>query len=281
MRQPSYSELLIAKDMYTSGGISAPESVFSRFGLSKVYTTSMKGSKLSILHRNQNISLRTKPNCIVNPLPWRVLITIDGLSGAGKTTVGIKLAKSLRIAHMESGYIFKAVAKALLDDPEAHCINNASLVKQRLAQVTVSDIADPTLDQWNYAGLVPVISGIKEVQGSFYNAVQRLSRQIGSLVITGRSIGNNITPVSNPVMNFFLKVSPATAAYRKAIQMEGIEMPSSIELSTLRRNKQDINHNIVSIPRGAIVIDTDTMTSDEVMLSIEAAIRKKLLSRFN
>lgn len=267
--------------MYTAGGITAPESVFSKLMIHEDYLVNNRALKRSIFHENPQKSLKSLSNFIANPFPNRVIITIDGLSGAGKTTVGIKLAESFRIVHMESGYIFKAVAKAMLENQDGYCMDSVSLVERKLAQVTVFDIADPTLDQWNYAKLVPTISGLQEVQDSFYKAVRRLSNHLGSSAITGRSIGSNMSQASSKIMKFFLKVSPATAAYRKSMQMEELESPSAIELSTLRRNKQDIAHNIVSVPRGAIVIDTDNMTLEEVELAIETTIRRSFLSRFS
>jgi cytidylate kinase len=237
----------------TSGGISAPEDVFMGFD-----------------------SVAAMMPLVIAPLP-QILITLDGLSGAGKTTVGRALVRSLHISHLESGYVFKAVTKALLNDPTRPHLDQIQAIAEKLRLVTVASVADMDLDQSEYARLVPVLSGRSEVQPLFYGTVQRLSECLGSAVVTGRSVGCHLSRRPPQMLRVFLRVSPQVGAYRKAMQFEEWESPSQTELATLRRNWEDVWNEVVTMPRNALVIDTDRRSVAEVVAIVEAAVRQKLL----
>lgn len=216
------------------------------------------------------------PVCPIDLISRRIVITVDGLSGSGKTTIGRALVNALGISHLESGYVLKAVAKALLADPIHPPLDQAESIADKLKSITLADVADPSLDHPEYAALVPVFSGLPEIQPLFYATVHRLSKQLGNTVITGRSIGNHFSCTNEPV-RIFLIVSPEIGAYRKARQLEVITSPGATELATLQRNKEDIFNQVISVPPGALQIDTDRMTVDKVVAIAETAIRHKII----
>jgi CMP/dCMP kinase len=250
----------------TSGGVSAPPNLFQRL-------IQHPGFVLPPLI--PFIPSIEAPLILPNS-PLGLLITLDGLSGSGKTTIGQALARSLNICHLESGYVFKAVAKALLHDPQKPALDQAQTIAQKIQQVTINHVADTDLNQAIYAELVPVLSGKPEIQDLFYATVRRLSRQLGSSVVTGRSVGHHLRGQAKRTLRIFLRVSPQVGAYRKAMQFEEMTSPAQTELATLRRNWEDMFNEVVYAPPNALVIDTDRLSIDEVVAIAETAIRRKM-----
>lgn len=206
----------------------------------------------------------------------RLLITIDGLSGAGKTTLARGLARHFQIPHLESGYVFKAVLKLILENPNQHSSMKAPLIIKKLEEITLADLTDPDLNKIHLGKLVTIISGQQDIQASFYRAVRRLALQMGSSIVTGRSSGTHVLKPTDSSVSFFLHVSPSVAAYRKAEQMEDFHPPGDTEFATVIRNLKDIDSNLISIPRRAVIMDTNNMTANQVLSSASRIIQAKL-----
>ncbi len=72
----------------------------------------------------------------------RIIVTIDGPGGSGKSTVARKVAKNLRFVHLNSGALFRALgvlAREQLGESGVNLLDEEQLVK--LARATRFDFS--------------------------------------------------------------------------------------------------------------------------------------------
>ena len=124
------------------------------------------------------------------------LVTIDGPSGVGKTTLGVLLAKELRSNFFSSGKLYRIIAKFLLDNPSSD-INNISLVIDVDLRVTLNSFSykDSELYTKNINSKSSEIAKIKEIRKIVSDCLLILAKKSRSgLIIEGRDMGTVVFP---------------------------------------------------------------------------------------
>ena|SRR6201997_3685559 len=226
----------------------------------------------------------------------RLIIAIDGPAGAGKSTVARHLATHFGLLNLETGAMYRAFAlKALRSgiDPD----DAAGL--QRLAAATeialepapagnrvllngadVTDlIRDPEVTQ--AASRVSVHPAIR----AWMVDLQREMGKAGGVVMEGRDIGTVVFPDAD--IKFFLDASPEARSQRRYEQAAG---PVSITASANGmsqeaitrelRERDERDRNRAQSPLrpapDAILIDSTSLTLDQVLDRIESVVNEKL-----
>ena len=193
---------------------------------------------------------------------YEVKIVIDGKAGAGKSTVGQRLAKYFGLVQIDTGYIFKALAKQLssdiIDKPE----KNLDVIREKMERLCLVHIADTELDEAIYSKLASRIASSSAIRSSFDAKTRDLVNQFHSIVTTGRDTGINALGAAVGVHRVFLAVSDDIAKQRKGLQYGS----KNEERETASRNKTDQSRTISH--KDALCIDTDNKTIDQVFLEI-------------
>jgi cytidylate kinase len=209
----------------------------------------------------------------------RAIITIDGPAGAGKSTLGRRLAQALDYLYLDSGSLYRAVAWQAqrlgldLNDPGAMddflpgfrpefradrtgfhlCIDGREVGPElRTPEVsrTASQVAKlPAVRQW-----------VKE-------HLRRLA-QAGGVVAEGRDQGTAVFPEAE--FKFYLDAALATRAARRLQDWgRGHDSPSlekaSRELAARDRRDETRAEAPLTVPAGALVIDTTLLTVEQVL----------------
>ncbi|MGA7576795.1 MAG: (d)CMP kinase [Desulfobaccales bacterium] len=209
----------------------------------------------------------------------RAIITIDGPAGAGKSTVGRRLARSLNYLYLDSGSLYRAVAWQArrlglkINDPGAlgrllpgfkpglkadasgfHLSIDGLEVTQELRTPEVSRAASlvaklPAVRQW--------------VKGH----LRHLARH-GGVVAEGRDQGTVVFPKAG--FKFYLDASLGVRALRRQRDWQGDHSPPSLEeirsdLAARDSQDQAREEAPLRVPPGATVIDTTDLTVDRVV----------------
>ena len=151
----------------------------------------------------------------------RLIVAIDGPSGAGKGTVARELAKRLNYRHVDTGAMYRAVAwKAVhdrlnLDDEDAvaDVAEHAALtVAYGLVVIdgydVTTSIRTPEIDRASAA-----TARLPKVRAALV-ARQRKEGHGGGVVMEGRDIGSVVFP--NADVKIYLDASPEERARRRA-----------------------------------------------------------------
>ncbi|MCL4229174.1 (d)CMP kinase [Candidatus Dependentiae bacterium] len=224
-----------------------------------------------------------------------MIITIDGPTASGKSTVARMVAHELGFYYLASGMLFRAIAYVLLYEQDYTLdtlIYNGALsfdpctivqsLRYTYDPVHREQIAykgtmlnallkTPTIDQ-----AASIISQNMDVRACLL-AMQRSIAQEQDVVVDGRDCGSVVFPYAE--LKFFLTASPEIRAQRwqKDQEAQGIFMTIEQALHELQmRDDRDRSRPIAPlvIPSDAIIIDSSSMQIQEIVTGMVNAARR-------
>lgn len=217
------------------------------------------------------------------------VISIDGPSASGKSTVARKVAARLGWIYVDSGALYRAVAwKANRDGVDAQDVAALEELARNVSmEFTTSDGAvsytidgvDPG-DEIRLKSVNDIVSNVAAVPLVRERVVGWLRgmSDLGPLVMEGRDIGTAVFP--DACWKFYLNASSEERARRRHVEMEekGIgEDLSAVAQSLQNRDKIDSTRKVdpLRIPEGAQVIDSTGLNADQVAELIASCVNEK------
>ena len=214
-----------------------------------------------------------------------IIITIDGWSSCGKSTLAKQLAKELGYIYIDSGAMYRAITLYFLRNHinwlDAGQVNNA------LADITLAfKFNDKTQQSEIYlngenveyvirdlviAEKVSDVASIKEVR-TFAVAQQRKMGEHKGIVMDGRDIGTTVFPDAE--LKFFMTADIAVRVERRYMEMFEKNPNTSIEdvkANLKMRDYVDSNREISPLRKAA-----DAVEIDNTFLSVEQQLRSAL-----
>lgn len=225
-----------------------------------------------------------------------MIITIDGPSISGKTSVARMLARQLHFEYLSSGSLFRGLAyilihqfgyhEAQLEDPKVvdirHALRPGNLeyrysyesgerVLWKQKDITLL-LADQKIGK--YASIIGTNQDIR-------SALAQLQHEIADdkdIVTDGRDAGSIIFP--NAYIKFFLTASLEVRAERWQKNQKEIGKDISREQASqeiVERDERDSNRIIapLRVPEHAIIIDSSDLTQKQVLQKLIQEIQKK------
>ena len=201
-----------------------------------------------------------------------MLIAIDGPAGAGKSTVARRVADALGFTYLDSGSMYRSVARAAARSGRAPAEIAASLQIGLGERVTVDgrDVTEEirTPEVTEGASRAAADPAVREAMV----AEQRRIASSGNWVIEGRDIASVVAP--DAAVKVFLTASPEERARRRAAQT-GAD-PATVLAEQSSRDERDRTraHSPLAPAPGAVVLDTTGLDLDEVVERILARVRQ-------
>lgn len=211
-------------------------------------------------------------------MPRRLLIAIDGPSGAGKGTIAKAVAAELGYRHVDSGAMYRAVGwKALRDgviltdetrvqDLAARSQIEIDGLTVRIDGVDVSrSIRTPEIDR--AATAVARLPGVREVLVSRLRALGA----DGGVVMEGRDIGTVVFPQAD--VKIYLDASEAERARRRAQDPahSGPANLAEVASALIERDRSDRTRQA-----SPLYAAPDALVVDTTGLPIAAVVREVL-----
>lgn len=211
------------------------------------------------------------------------IITLDGPSGAGKSTIAKLLAKKLSFKYLDTGAMYRAVTLYMI---KRHIdINNNSEVISALNNLSINfdnagriylDDEDVTeaIRSMEVVNLVSKVSSISIVRQNMVS-LQRKIAEGGNYVVDGRDIGSVVFPDSK--YKFYMDASldeRAKRRYNEELSKGKNITYEEVRESIRKRDEFDSNRedSPLVVPKNANIIDTTSMTIDEVVEKIANVI---------
>jgi cytidylate kinase len=205
----------------------------------------------------------------------KLVVAIDGPAAAGKGTLARRLAAALDLPYLDTGLLYRAVTRRLLDanaepgDPEAAERAAAALTP---ADMERGDLRTPEVDR--AASTVASISGVRAALLEF----QRGFGRTHGGVLDGRDIGTVIFPQARA--KFFVTASVAARAERRWRELQGRGVDVSLDKVTedlQARDAADVARAAAPLrpAEDAVMLDTTTLDPDQAFARAMAIIRGK------
>ncbi len=153
-----------------------------------------------------------------------MIITIDGTSGTGKSTVAKKLAEKLRFIYFDTGAMYRTITYGIIKHSIA--INDKEKLNRLLDNFQFEIKVKNGEKRYYYEGedvteeirkakvaaFVSEVSAIKEVRGKLIN-IQREFAKSGDAVFEGRDMGSFVFPKAD--LKIFLTAGIEIRAMRR------------------------------------------------------------------
>lgn len=220
------------------------------------------------------------------------VVTIDGPSGVGKSTISRKIAESLGFTYLDTGAMYRAVGLYL----DRHKVDLAddTAISEALAAIRIDlfpagsgdgevgvllngedvsqEIRSPEM-----AMVASRVSAIPAVRQKL-TRLQRAIGEQGKIVAEGRDTGTVVFPGARH--KFFLDARPEERARRRVLQLqargEAVDEQKILAM-TLERDKNDRERAIAPLRQAddALAIDTTTRDIEEVSRLVLEVVQRK------
>lgn len=209
----------------------------------------------------------------------KIIITLDGWSSCGKSTLAKKLATKLGYTYVDSGAMYRAITLYFLQHQVLW--TDEKMLTEALIKIELAFVEDSATGKSNIylngknvellirelvvAEKVSAVSAIKEVRNFAVAKQQEMGRQKG-IVMDGRDIGTVIFPEAE--LKIFMTADNEVRVKRRFIEMS--ELNPNVSIEEVRKNIEsrdytDSNREISPLRKAndAIVLDNTYLTTEQ------------------
>jgi CMP/dCMP kinase len=222
----------------------------------------------------------------------KIIITIDGWSSCGKSTLAKQLAKQLGYVYIDSGAMYRAITLYFLrnhidwtdTDEVNEALKNISIEfefnpKSQQSEIVLNgENVEYVIRDLVIAEKVSDVAAIKEVR-SFAVAQQQKMGEKKGVVMDGRDIGTTVFP--NAELKIFMTADIAVRVERRFKEM--FEKNPNITIEEVKSNLEmrdyiDSNREVSPLRKAGDAVEIDnTHISMEEQLKIASGLAKKLV----
>lgn len=196
-----------------------------------------------------------------------MIIAIDGPAASGKGTLGKKLAAHFGLHHLDTGLLYRAVAKAMMDAKQPY--NDVAKAVAAAKSLDPLRFDEAALKSHAVGEVASIVSAIPEVRAVLVVLQREFAARPPGVVMDGRDIGTVILP--DAPVKIFVTASPEVRAARRAkefaAQGQAVE-EAAVLADIMRRDERDRTRAVAPMKPAA-----DAHLLDTTTLDIDAAFR--------
>jgi CMP/dCMP kinase len=209
------------------------------------------------------------------PAGVNLAIAVDGPAAAGKGTLARRLAATLGLPHLDTGLLYRAVGRLVLDagaDPADPASAEVAAHALRAGDLARPDLRGPEADR--ASSLVAAHPGVRAALLAF----QRRFAE-GGAVLDGRDIGTVILPGA-PV-KLFVTASLEERARRRWLELRGRSRDvalADIAAEMVERDARDAARDVAPLRPApdAVLLDTTALDADAAFALALAIVRERV-----
>ena len=190
-----------------------------------------------------------------------LIIAIDGPAASGKGTLARRLAAHLNLPHLDTGLLYRAVARRVIDaggDPSDANAAETAARALRAEDLARGDLRGPPVDQASSQ-----VASFPAVRA----ALLQFQRDFGAegAVLDGRDIGTVVFP--DAPVKLYVVASVEARARRRLAELRARGEPAELDAvlaEMRRRDERDANRADAPMRAApdAVVLDTTTLDAD-------------------
>jgi len=204
-----------------------------------------------------------------------MIIAIDGPAASGKGTLARRLAAHYGLRHLDTGLIYRAVAKALIDQ--------GAPLDDRVRAIAAAQTLDPgkfdeqALKSHAVGDAASIVSAIPEVRAALVQFQRDFAARPPGAVLDGRDIGTVICPDAD--VKIFVEASAQERARRRTLEIKASGQAAdeaAILLDIQRRDERDRNRTVAPLKPApdAVVLDTTTLGVEAAVAAAVAVVER-------
>lgn len=202
-----------------------------------------------------------------------LVIAVDGPAAAGKGTLARRLAAELGLPYLDTGMLYRAVGRRVLDagaDPTDVAAAEAAARALAPADTGRADLRGPAADA--AASQVAAIPGVRAALLDF----QRRFADGHGAVLDGRDIGTVVFPTAD--VKLFVTASPQVRAARRHAELlaRGAAPPlAEVARDMAERDARDAGRGVAPLrpAADAHVLDTSSLDADDAFAAALGFVR--------
>jgi cytidylate kinase len=190
-----------------------------------------------------------------------MIIAIDGPAASGKGTLGKRLAAHYGLRHLDTGLLYRAVAKTLLD--AGHSPNNQARAVAAADAIDPAAFDEAALKAHAVGEAASLVSAIADVRAALLAFQRNFAIKPPGAVLDGRDIGTVICPHAD--VKLFVTATPQVRARRRVLEIQGRgERADEAEIlaDILRRDERDTSRATAPLKQAADAHQLDTTELD-------------------
>lgn len=192
-----------------------------------------------------------------------MIIAIDGPAASGKGTLARRLAVHFGLPHLDTGLLYRAVARLLLD--AGMPLADAAAAEEAARTLDVNLLQDPRLRGAEMGEAASVISAYQPVRDALLAFQREFAANAAGAVLDGRDIGTVVCPLAEAKL--FVTATPEERARRRHLELVGRGEPAEFRAildDILRRDERDRSRSTAPLKAAddALVLDTTTLDAD-------------------
>jgi CMP/dCMP kinase len=196
-----------------------------------------------------------------------MIIAIDGPAASGKGTIAKQVASVYGLHHLDTGLIYRAVAKAVLDSGRAP--DDVACAIEAAIRLDPKKFDETALKAQPITEAASVVAAIPEVRQALMNYQREFATRPPGAVLDGRDIGTVIAPGAD--VKLFVVASPEVRAARRTVELNARGEPADekeVLADLLRRDERDSRRTAAPLKPAP-----DAHLLDTTHLGIDAAFR--------
>ena len=200
-----------------------------------------------------------------------MIIAIDGPAASGKGTLGKRLAAHFGLRHLDTGLIYRAVAKALID--AGHALDDTAQAVAVACALDPARFEEQALKGHAIGEAASIVSAIPEVRAALLAFQRDFATVPPGAVLDGRDIGTVICP--NADVKIFVIAAPEVRARRRAAELAAAGQPAdeaAILADIRRRDERDRSRAVAPLKPADDAFELDTSGLD-IEAAVAAAVR--------
>ena len=198
-----------------------------------------------------------------------MIIAVDGTAASGKGTLARRLASQYRLPHLDTGLLYRAVGRKMLDQASDFADHAAAIDLAR--NFAPAWLVDGRLRGNEASEAASRVASIPAVRSALLEFQQRFARQPGGAVLDGRDIGTVIAPDAD--VKLWVTASPEVRANRRFLELKP-KRPDLEEATILRELVERDARDAPNMLRAedAHLLDTSQMSIEQVFQAAVALI---------
>jgi len=205
-----------------------------------------------------------------------LVIAVDGPAASGKGTLARRLAAALGLPYLDTGLLYRAVARAVLDaggNPADPALAASAARALTPAALERTDLRTPEVDR-----AASIVAQLPEVRAALLDFQRNFAAEHGA-VLDGRDIGTVVLP--DAPIKLFVTASLAERAKRRWRERQDrgeAATLAEVQAELAERDRADVERTVAPLRPApeAVLLDTTALDVEAAFRAVQAIVRERL-----